>query len=69
MTVQYESKEPCYRCIHKKVCNARHCLNEIEYSTTHPYFVIEVKCTEFYNEHLVTMAERKLIKESDNNVS
>lgn len=66
MKVQYEGEEPCCRCIHKKVCSARECLNEIQYSTTHPYFDIEVKCTEFYNEQLATMAERQLINESDN---
>ena len=67
MTLQYEGEEPCCRCIHKNVCGARSCLNEIQYSTTHPYFNIEVKCTEFYNKRLATMVERQLIKESDNN--
>ena len=68
MTGQYDREEPCCRCIHKKVCSARKCLNEIQYSTTHPYFRIEVKCAEFYNERLATMAERELIKGSDNDV-
>ena len=68
MTLQYEGEEPCCRCIHKNVCGARSCLNEIQYSTTHPYFNIEVKCTEFCNKRLATMVERQLIKESDNNV-
>lgn len=67
MTVQYEGKEPCCRCIHKKVCSATRCLNEMKYTVAHPFFIIKVECTEFYNEQLATMAERRLIKESDNN--
>lgn len=62
MTAQYEGKEPCCRCIHKKVCEATKCLNEIKYTVTHPFFNIKVECTEFYNEHLVTMVEREFIK-------
>lgn len=67
MTVQYEGEEPCCRCIHKKVCSATRCLNEMKYTVVHPYFNIEVKCTEFYNKRIATMVERQLNKESDNN--
>lgn len=55
--MNYSDKEPCCRCIHKKVCGAKHCLNEIQYSTTHPYFTIEVKCTEYYNELMEVNAD------------
>ena len=55
---KYTGEEPCCRCFHKKVCEAKHCLNEIQFSTTHPYFNIEVKCNEYYNERLATMVER-----------
>lgn len=58
MTLQYEGEEPCCRCIHKNVCGAKSCLNEIQYSTTHPYFNIDVKCTEFYNSGRYHTCER-----------
>ena len=58
MTREYKGQEPCCRCIHKNVCGAKKCLNEIQYSVVHPFFDIEVKCTEFYNERLATMVER-----------
>lgn len=51
----YSGEEPCSRCFHKKVCEAKKCLNEIQYSTTHPYFNIQIECTEFYNERLATI--------------
>lgn len=60
MTVQYEGKEPCCRCIHKKVCSAKRCLNEMKYTVAHPFFNIKVECIEFYNEQLATMTERQL---------
>ena len=60
MNYNYDGKEPCCRCVHKKVCGAKRCLNEIQYSTSHPYFTIEVKCTEYYNERLATMIERQM---------
>lgn len=63
MTIQYEEKEPCCRCIHKRVCGATSCLNEIKYTVPHPYFKINVECTEFYNEQLATMTERDSIDE------
>lgn len=66
MTIYYKDQEPCCRCFHKNVCTARNCLQEIKYTTTHPFFIIEVKCTEYYNEKLATMAERQLIEGSDN---
>lgn len=62
MTVQYEGKEPCCRCIHKKVCTATKCLNDIKYTVVHPFFNIRVECTEFYNERLATTVEKELIK-------
>ena len=67
MTVQYEGKEPCCRCIHKYVCGATRCLNEIKYTVSHPFFNIHVECTEFYNEQLAAMAERELIEEREAN--
>lgn len=51
--LQYEGKEPCYRCVHKNICEATRCLDEIRYTVRHlkyPLFNIKVECTEFYNE-------------------
>lgn len=67
MTIQYEGKEPCCSCIHRKVCNAKICLNELKYTIVHPFFKIKVECTEYYDEQLATMAKTQSIKESDNN--
>lgn len=67
MTVQYEGKEPCCRCIHKKVCSATSCLNEIKYTVVHPYFNINVECTEYYSEQLVIYPRSESIEGSDSN--
>lgn len=43
----YKGKYPCDSCTHNKVCNVRHCFEETEFKTTHPYVDIVVKCTEY----------------------
>lgn len=60
MTVKYEKQEPCNRCIHEKVCCAKSTLNDITYTVVHPYFNIQVVCTEFYNKAIATLVERDI---------
>ena len=43
----YKGKYPCDSCTHNKVCNVRHCFEETEFKTTHPYVDIVVRCTEY----------------------
>ena len=61
----YNGEEPCCRCIHKKVCGAKNCLNETQYATTHPFFRIDIKCSEYYNERIATMVEKQMGVKAD----
>ena len=38
---------PCDTCIHNNVCNVRKCFEETKIDTTHPFVVVELKCTEY----------------------
>ena len=39
---------PCDNCIRNKVCNVRKQFEETEVKTTHPYIIVKLECTEFY---------------------
>ena len=39
---------PCDTCIHNNVCNVRKCFEETKIDTTHPYIIVELKCTEYF---------------------
>lgn len=41
---------PCDKCIHNKVCNVREQFEETKVETTHPYIIVKLECTEFYQE-------------------
>lgn len=66
--LQYKGKEPCCRCVHKKICEATRCLDEIRYTVRHlkyPLFNLKVECTEFYNEQQLASKVEGIDKESD----
>ena len=41
---------PCNKCIHNKVCNARKQFKEVVVNTPHPYIIVKLECTEFYQD-------------------
>ena len=43
----YKGRYPCDTCIHNRVCNVKKCFEETEFTTTHPFVEIVVKCTEY----------------------
>lgn len=38
---------PCDTCAHSKVCVARERMPETEIKTTHPFFKVEIRCSEY----------------------
>lgn len=38
---------PCNNCVHKNVCSVRKNFEETKVNTTHPFIIVELKCTEY----------------------
>ena len=49
---------PCDNCIHNKVCNVRKQFEETEVKTTHPYIIVKLECTEFYQNIRIRQVEQ-----------
>jgi len=52
-----EENIPCKNCIHSNVCSVKSCFLKTEIITAHPFIIVELKCTEFYENRLERKCE------------
>ena len=46
---ELQSEIPCDTCVHHTVCNVRKCFEETKIDTTHPFVIVELRCSEYMN--------------------